>query len=97
MEFQKIIKLLDNTSNQLSDFRTKNWVEINHVSRGNYSTGSQIKFKAKMLKSSLCDYIDAQILIKRTITITGAGSTARQQDERNKDVVFKNSHHLLAA
>ena len=59
MEFQKIIKLLDNTSNQLSDFRTKNWVEINHVSRANYSTGSQIKFKAKMLKSSLCDYIDA--------------------------------------
>ena len=30
MEYQKIINLLDNTSNQPSNFRTKNWVKINH-------------------------------------------------------------------
>ena len=36
MEYQKIINLLDNTSNKLSKFRTKNWIEINYQSRGVY-------------------------------------------------------------
>ena len=40
MEYQKIINLLDNTSNQQSKFRTKNWVEINDRSYGVYNTGS---------------------------------------------------------
>ena len=55
-------------------------------------TNSDIRFKTIMLKSSLCDYSDAHILIKGTITITGAGDAAavRQADERNKDVIFKN-------
>ena len=45
-----------------------------------------------MLKSSLCDYSDAYILVKRKITITGAGddAAARQADERDKDVAIKN-------
>ena len=29
MEYQKMINLLDNASNQPFKFRTKNWVEIN--------------------------------------------------------------------
>ena len=45
-----------------------------------------------MLKSILCDYSDAHILVKGAITITGAGddAVARKADERDKDVVFKN-------
>ena len=45
-----------------------------------------------MLKSSLCDYSDAYILAKGKIKITGEGDDAgaRQADERNKDVTFKN-------
>ena len=45
-----------------------------------------------MLKSSLCDYSDAYILVKGTITITGKGAdaAARQADERYKGVAFKN-------
>ena len=45
-----------------------------------------------MLKSSLCDYSDAYTLVSGTITITGAGNNnaARQLDERNKGVIFKN-------
>ena len=45
-----------------------------------------------MLRSSLCDYSDAYILVKGKITITGAGdnAAARQADERNKSVAFKN-------
>ena len=93
MEYQKIADLLDdNKSNQPSKFRTKNWVEINDESRGTYNVNSQIKFKTTMLKSSLCDYSDAYILVKGTITITGAGAdaAARQAGESDKGVVFKN-------
>ena len=45
-----------------------------------------------MLRSSLCDYADAYLLVKETITITGAGddAAARRADERNKGVIFKN-------
>ena len=40
MEYQKIIDLLDNTPNQPSKFKTKNWVEINDDERGAYNTSS---------------------------------------------------------
>ena len=45
-----------------------------------------------MLKSSLCDYSDAYIFVKGTITIAGAvaDAAARQADERHKGVAFKN-------
>ena len=59
MQYQKIINLLDNTPNQPSKFRTKNWVKINDDSHGTYNTNSQTKIKTSMLKSSLCDYSDA--------------------------------------
>ena len=93
MEYQKIANSLDdNKSNQPSKFRKKNWVQINDESRGTYNFNSQIKFKTTMLKSNLCDYSDAYILVKGTITIIGAGedAAARQADERYKGVVFKN-------
>ena len=91
MEYQKIENLLDSASNQPSKFRTRNWVEINDESSGTY-TSNDIKFKATMLRSNLCDYADAYILVRGTITITGAGNddAAREADERNKGVIFKN-------
>ena len=91
MKYQKIVNLLDNTSNQRSKFRTRNWVEINDESRGTY-TGNNIRFKTAMLRSNLCDYADAYILLKGTITITGAedDDSAKQLDERNKGVTLKN-------
>ena len=85
--------MLDNNlSNQPSKFRTKNWVEINDESKESYSANSDIRFKTTMLRSNLCDYADAYILVKGTITITGAGddAAARQADERDKGVIFKN-------
>ena len=91
MEDQKLANLLDNgTSNQPSKFRTENWVEINDESRGGYTTGSDIKFKTTMLRSSLCDYADAYILVKGTITITGAGDdvAARRADERMPKILI---------
>ena len=83
--------MIDDASNQPSKFRTKNWIEINDESRATYNVNSQIIFKTKMLKSSLCDYSDAYTLVKGKIIITGAGdnAAARQADERDKDVAFK--------
>ena len=91
MGYQKIENLSDSASNQPSRFRTRNWVEINDESRGTY-TSNDIKFKTTMLRSNLCDYADAYILVKGTITITGAGNddAAKRLDERNKGVIFKN-------
>ena len=92
MEYQKIINLSENTPDQLPKFRTKNWFEINDQPGGVYNTNSDIRFKTAMLKSSLCDYGDAYILVKEKITIPGEGdnAAARRADERNKDVIFKN-------
>ena len=89
MKYQKIANWLDNASNQPSKFRTKLWVEINDESRGTY-TGSNITFKTTMLRSNLCDYADAYILVNGTITRAGDDVAARQADERGKGVTFKN-------
>ena len=81
---------LDNTPSQPTKFRTKNWVEINDDARGTYSTNSQIKFQTSMLKSGLCDYSDAYILVSGTITENGDNDTVKRADEREKGVIFKN-------
>ena len=44
MEYQKIINLLDNTSDKPSKFRTKNWIEINGDIIGAYSPNKNIRF-----------------------------------------------------
>ena len=83
MEYQKIANLLDdNKSNQPFRFKTKNWVEINDESRGTYNVNSQIKFRTIILRE----------FVEGTITIAGAGdnAAAKQADERDKDVIFKN-------
>ena len=91
MEYQKIANLIDdNTPNQPSKFRTRNWVEINDESRGAYNVNSQIKFKTTMLKSSLCDYNDAYILVKGTICVTNTAAAGAAANNTNKKVIFKN-------
>ena len=71
--------MLENTPNQPTKFRTKNWVEMNDDSRRTYN-------------SSLCDYSDAYILVSGNTTITWVWNNhaARWLDERNKGVIFKN-------
>ena len=85
----KNMNLLDNMPNQPTKFRTKNWIETNDDARGTYSTNSQIKFKISMLKSNLCDYSDAYILVKGTITVAQVLAPAAP-DNVGKEVVFKN-------
>ena len=82
--------MIDGTSNQPSKFRTRNWVEINNESRGAYNVISQIKFKTIMLKSSLCDYSDAYVLVKGTISVNNNAAADAAANNTNKKVIFKN-------
>ena len=79
MEYQKIANLLNNASNQPSKFRKRNWIEINDELKG-IDTSNDIKFKTTMLRSTLCDYADAYILVNGTITITGTGMMMSQNN-----------------
>ena len=90
MEYQKISNLLDSASNQPSKFRTKNWVEINDDIRGAYSPNKQIRFKTAMLRSSLCDFSDAYILVKGNITVNNTAAADADANNTNKKVIFKN-------
>ena len=84
--------MLNDKSNQESKFSTRIWVEVNDESRGTHAN-TDIKFKNTVVRSNLCDYADAYILVKITVTITGAGDNAsldaKRLDERNKGVIFK--------
>ena len=90
MEYQKIANLIDDASNQPSKFKAMNWVEIYDESKGTYNVNSQIKFKTTMLKSSLCDYSDAYILVKRAITVDNTAAADADVNNTIKKVIFKN-------
>ena len=91
MKYQKIINLLDNTPNQSSKFKRKNWVEVNDESRETYNVSSQIKFKTSKLRSNLRDYGDAYILVSATITVPNAGAAAAAAAAINrKNIIIKN-------
>ena len=90
MEYQKIANLLNDESNKPSKFRTKNWVEIDDDIRGAYSPNKQIRFKTSMLRSSLCDYSDAYILVKGNISVNNTAAAGVDANNTNKNVIFKN-------
>ena len=84
MEHYKISKLLIESA--VLQFATKKWVKVNDLSSGQYSVNKYIRFKTSMLRSDLCDYSDAYIFVKGTITVTGTNNDNR----RSKKLVFKN-------
>ena len=89
MEYQKIINLLDNTPNQPSKFKTKNWVEINGESQGTDDKDNWIRFKTLMLRSSLCDYSDAHLLVKVNVTAAETSGADAAANYVNENVIFK--------
>ena len=85
VEFQKIKKILDITSDNkdLPKFFTKKQVEVYDQSEGNCKVNKEIKIKTSMLRSDLCDYFDAYIVVKRNITVTKTTFTANDFDAPN--------------
>ena len=96
MEYDKINNLLlceDNESEQLSKFVTREYVRVNSLSN-TYNENKSIRFKTPMLRSNLCDYSDAYILVKGTITVTAPGvdnNANSIRDKRNRPVILKNN------
>ena len=89
MEFQKIANFLDTTSNNkdLPKFVTKKWIEVYDQSEKNYSPNKEIRIKTSMLRSDLCDFSDAYIVVEGDITLEGDNNA----NKRNKNLAFKNN------
>ena len=69
MKYQKIINLLDTLSDSVPKFITKKWIEVHDQSGGSYDINKLISFKKSMIKSDLCAYNDAYMVVKGTISI----------------------------
>ena len=89
MKYQKIMDFSDTTPNQPSKFKTENLIKINNKSRGTFNKDNQIKFKNSMPRSSLCEYSDAYILVKGTITAEDTAAQGQTYNGVNKKVMFK--------
>ena len=87
METQKIVNLLVDAGSESSIFATRKWYVINDQNSTDYGEGNEngatVKLETKVIKSNLCDYSDAHILVTGDITATGGGG------DDNK-VAFKN-------
>ena len=89
MEYQQIISSLDDTKNQPSKFRPRNWVEINDEWQGKYNVNSNIKFKTLVLRSNSYDDSIAYVNVKATITVQNTVATAAPVSNTNKNVISK--------
>ena len=78
MEVQKIVNFLDITSDDKNfpKFVTKKWIKVYDPSGRNYNVNKEIRIKTSILRSDLCDYSDAYIVVKGNITVTKKTFTA---------------------
>ena len=98
MEFQKLVNWLDTTSDEkdLPRFITKKQIEVYDESEKNYNTNKKIRIKTPMLRSDLCDFSDAYIVIKGDITVTEPDN-AKKKNKQTKVLHLKTMHHLSTA
>ena len=95
MEYQKITNLLGTTLDEVPRFITKKWVEVHDQSGSadnRYKPNKQIRFKTSMLRSNLCDFSDAYIVVKGIIILDGAANA----NKRNKSTAFKNNAPFIS-
>ena len=94
MEYQKITNLLGTAIDEIPRFTTKKWVEVHDQSGSaddRYKPNKQIRFKTSMLRSDLCDYSDAYIFVKGTITVTDPNNV-----NYNKKLVLTNNAPIFS-
>ena len=92
MEFEKIINLLDTTSDNkdLPRFVAKKWIEAYDQSERNCSPNKEIRIKRSIIRSDLWHYSNAYIIVKGDITVTNPDNA-----KRNKAVTFKNNASFI--
>ena len=88
MEHHKISKLLNDSS--VSKFVTRKWIEENDLPGNQYTVRKNIRFKTPMLRSDLCDYSDAYIVVKEEVSVKD-NTNNNKIETRNKKLVFKNN------
>ena len=91
MEYQKITNLLGNTSDKVPRFITKKWIEVHDQSGKTCNTNKEIRFKTSMLRSDLCDFSDAYIVVKGKIIVTNPNN-----DACDKKLALKNNAPFLS-
>ena len=91
MEYDKINNLLGSESENLSKFVTIEYVRVNSLSNMNNENKS-IRFKTHILRSDLCDYARAYILVNGTITVTGN----HPRDRQNRPLILKNNAPFIS-
>ena len=81
MESQKIKNLIDHKEDTYSKYQTKKWYVINDQNNGQYGEGDNnddtVKIDTEAVKSFLCDYADANILVTGDITAVGGNINTR--------------------
>ena len=65
---------------------------MHNQSRDSYSINKQTRFKISMLRSDLCDYNDAYIVVRGIITVEGA----HNGDRKNRSLAFKNNAPFIS-
>ena len=95
MEYDKINNLLGSESENLSKFVTKEYVRVNSLSNM-YNENESIRFKTPMLRSDLCDYSDAYILVNGTITVTAPAGANKIRDKKNRPLILKNNASFVS-
>ena len=85
MENYKIYKFLNDST--VTKFVTKKWVEANDLLSGQYSVNKNIRFETSILSSDLCNYSDAYIVVKGTVTVEDTNDA----NKRNKKITSKNN------
>ena len=97
MEYDKINNLLrseeldsavESESENLSKFVAREYVRVNSLSN-TFDENKSIRFKTPMLRSDLCDYADAYILVNGIITITAAAGANNIGDKKNRKLILK--------
>ena len=81
MEYDKINNLLGSESENLSKFVTKEYVRVNSLSNM-CNENKSIRFKTPMLRSDLCDYADAYILVNGIIPVTANAGANNIRDKK---------------
>ena len=81
MEYDKINNLLGIQREKLSKSVTREYVRVNSLSN-TYNENKSIRFKTPMLRSDLCDYANAYILVNGTITVTANAGANNIRDKK---------------
>ena len=56
----------------------KKWIELSYLSSRQDFVSKNIKYKTSILRSDLCDYSDAYIIFKGTISVEGDNDVKKE-------------------